>query len=157
LTDIEVSLENIVDIIKTVDPNKSSGPDGISHRMLKLVANKIEIPLSILFNESLTTSVFPDSWKLAHVIPIFKKRNTYFAENYRPISLLSCVGKVFERVVFKYIYNYMLDLDLLYKLQSGFLPNHSTTHQLIDMYHLILVIRRTEIYCTCILRFFKNF
>jgi len=57
--------------------------------------------------------------------------------NYRPVSLLSCCGKLFERLVFKNMYNYLLENSLLYKYQSGFLPNHSTTFQLIDIYHHI--------------------
>jgi hypothetical protein len=48
--------------------------------------------------------------------------------NNRPIALLSCVVKVFERIVFKYIYNYMLEHKLLYKFQSGFVSVHSTSH-----------------------------
>ena len=52
---------------------------------------------------------------------------------------LSCVGKVFERIVFKYIYNYMLEHKLLYKCQSGFVSGHSTSHQLIELYHKICI------------------
>jgi hypothetical protein len=57
---------------------------------------------------------------------------------YHKRPLLSCVGKVFERIVFKYIYNYMLEHKLLYKFQSGFVSGHSTSHQLIELYHQII-------------------
>ena len=81
--------------------------------------------------------MFPDCWKIANVVPIFKKGDKASAANYRPVSLLSCCGKLFERLVFKYMYNFFLDNNLLYKYQSGFLPNHSTTFQLIDIFHHI--------------------
>ena len=51
------------------------------------------------------------------------------------MSLLSCIGKVFETVVFKYIYNHLHAYDLLYDLQAGFRPGHSTVTQLIEIYH----------------------
>ena len=122
-----------------MNPNKASGPDGISHRMLKLITNEIAKPLCYIFNWSMINHVFPSIWKEANVSPIFKKENPSLPENYRPISLLSCVGKIFERVVFKYIYNHLISHNLLYNLQSGFLPNHSTTHQLIEIYHSVLL------------------
>ena len=57
------------------------------------------------------------------------------AGNYRPVSLISCVGKSFERVIFKHVYNHIADNNLLYKYQSGFLPEHSTIHHLIEIIH----------------------
>ncbi len=57
--------------------------------------------------------------------------------NYRPISLISCIGKVMERIVFKHIYNHLHFNNLIYKQQSGFLPGHSTVYQLIDIYNQI--------------------
>ena len=59
-----------------------------------------------LFNLSLTLGKFPKIWKQANVTPIFKKGNESDTNNYRPVSLLSTVGKVFEKIVFKYMYNY---------------------------------------------------
>jgi hypothetical protein len=59
--------------------------------------------------------------------------------NYKPISLLSCVSKVLEKIIFKHVFNHLLENKLLYKLQSGFIPGHSTSHQLIELYHTILL------------------
>ena len=105
--------------------------------MLKETANTISKPLLILFNQSLQECVFPSSWKHANVMPLFKKGSKHIVTNYRPISLLSCVGTVFERIMFKHIYNFVHTNKLIFENQSGFLPAHSTVYQLIDIYHNI--------------------
>lgn len=105
--------------------------------MLKFTADTICYPLSNLFNLSLEQGVYPSKWKLAHVLPLFKKGDKCIASNYRPISLISCVGKLFERIIHKHLHNYLLDNRLIYKFQSGFLQGHSTTYQLIELYHNI--------------------
>ena len=134
LTNVAITEKEIEDTIRSLNVNKACGPDFISHKVLRGVANTISKPLCIIFNRSLTEALFPDAWKVANVVPIFKKGDKATVSNYRPVSLLSCCGKLFERIVFKYMYNFFIDNDLLYKYQSGFLPNHSTTYQLIDIY-----------------------
>ena len=99
ISDINIIEDDVVDVIKILKVNKASGPDEISHRMLKLIEMPIARPLAILFNESLKCCKFPNLWKLAHVIPLYKKDDSSNVCNYRPISLLSCIGKNFERVV----------------------------------------------------------
>ena len=116
---------------------KASGHDGISHHMLKYTAQSIAKPLEIIFNLSLSSGIYPNMWKMATVMPLFKKGDRHSPSNYRPISLLSTVGKVFERVIFKHAHNYFIENSLFYKYQSGFMPGHSTVHQLIEMYHNI--------------------
>lgn len=77
-------------------------------------------------------------------MPLFKKGDAHQPSNYRPISLLSTVGKVFERILHKHLHNYMLENKLLYKLQSGFLPNNSNVYQLLEIYHEICVNRENK-------------
>ena len=105
--------------------------------MLKVVAKEISIPLNILFNRSFMEGKFSDIWKISNVVPLPKKGDSSDPSNFRPVSLLSNISKIQERIVFKHIYNFLMENDLLYKYQSGFLPNHSTTYQLIDIYHHI--------------------
>ena len=124
-------------LIEVLNPNKASGDDGISHKMLKSVSKTVSKPLCILMNRSFHEGIFPDIWKLANVIPIFKKVDKSEPSNYRPVALLSCIGKLQERIVFKNMYNFLIDNNLLYKYQSGFLPHHSTVFQLIDIFHNI--------------------
>ena len=137
LSDFSFTTADIEEYIRNLNVNKASGPDLISHKMLKECSLTISRPLHILFTRSLNEGIFPDSWKIAQVTPIFKKGDKSLPSNYRPVSLLSCCGKLFERIIFKHTYNFLLDNNLLYKYQSGFLPNHSTVYQLIDIYHHI--------------------
>ena len=117
----------------TLNANKAVGPDIISNRMLVSVKEEISKPLCSLFNKSLR------DWKIARVIPLFKNGNKSLPSNHRPISLLSCVCKVLEKFIFRHVFNHLLENKLLYKFQSGFIPGHSTSHQIIELYHIILL------------------
>ena len=123
------------EIEKTIEVlNKASGDDGISHKMLRGVSKSVSKPLCILMNRSFEEGIFPDIWKIANVIPIFKKGDKSQPSNYRLVALLSCIGKLQERIV---LFNFLLDNNLLYKYRSGFLPHHTTVFQLIDIFHNI--------------------
>ena len=115
--------------------------------MLKGVSESVSLPLCILMNRSFSEGIFPDTWKLANVIPIFKKGDKSQPSNYRPVALLSCIGKLPERIVFENLHNFLLDNNLLYKYQSGFLPRYSTVFQLID----IFIIYAKLLIITCFL------
>lgn len=105
--------------------------------MLKSVSKTISKPLAILLNRSFSEGIFPEIWKMSGLVPIPKKGDKSSPSNYRPIALLSNVSKIQERIAFKNLYNHLIDNNLLYKYQSGFLPQHSTVFQLIDIYHNI--------------------
>ena len=94
-------------IISCLNPQKASGPDDINHCMVISTENTICCPLCKLFNLSLRKKCFPSFWKLASVTAVFKKSVKSITSNYRPISLLSCVSKIFERTVFKYVFNHI--------------------------------------------------
>jgi hypothetical protein len=81
--------------------------------------------LSKIFNKSLSSGVFPDELKDAKITPIFKSGMRSEVNNYRPISVLSVIAKVFEKIVFNQFYEYISN-DLLSTNQSGFRPFHST-------------------------------
>ena len=77
---------------------------------------------------------------------MFKKGDKSLPSNYRPVSLLSCVSKILEKIVYKQIYNHLHINKLLYKFQSGFLPGYSTTHQLIELYdNIVLALDKKQI------------
>ena len=79
------------------------------------------------------------------MIAILRKGDASLPSNYCRISLISCVGKIMERVVYKNVYNYLVRNKLIYEYQSGFLPKHSTIHQLLELYNSILNSRGKQI------------
>ena len=86
--------------------------------------------------------------KLAHIIPIFKSADKSSVFDYRPVPLLSTISKVFEKVVCKNIFNFLMENALIYKFQSGFLPGHSTTHQLIELINeIFMALDNRELIC----------
>ena len=137
LTNINVTENDVTGLLKDIDVSKATGPDGISPRLLKEAGSAISKPLSKLFNLSLEIKTVPEIWKRANVIPIYKIGEKTKIDNYRPISLLSCVGKLCERVVLKYVFNYFRTSFLLSIYQSGFQPGDATVNQLIKVYHML--------------------
>ncbi len=105
ISSIHISPTDICDAISSIDPSKACGPEPISPRLLREGINELSSPLSIIFNILMNSSHFPSSWKLANVIPILKKNDRSNPQNYRPISLLSCIAKLMERCIHKYLYN----------------------------------------------------
>ena len=99
LSQVIVTEQEVIDMLCTLNANKAVGPDIISNRMLVSVKEEISKPLCSLFNKSLREKVFPSDWKIAHVIPLFKNGDKSLPSNYRPISLLSCVSKVLEKII----------------------------------------------------------
>jgi hypothetical protein len=81
--------------------NKGSGPDGIPPIILKNCASAFAKPLSLLFNRSMTTSIFPDRWKVSYVTPIFKKARRNTVEDYRGVAILFAIPKRFELLVYR--------------------------------------------------------
>ena len=108
--------ESVIDkIINDISAKNSSGPDGISTKLLKLVKHDLISPLTNIVNQTLSTGIFPDRLKIAKVIPIYKKGDSLSAENYRPISLLSSLSKIFEKVMLIQLKQYLEEHNLLYK------------------------------------------
>ena len=134
LEDIQTTEQEVQDILKSLDISKATGPDGISARMLKETSSTITPSLTKLIKLSLQHKKVPSLWKEANVIPIHKKDSKSEFSNYRPVSLLSIPSKVCEKVIFKHLYNYIKDHNLITLHQSGFTPGDSTIHQLLYMY-----------------------
>ena len=114
--------------------NSASGYDDISPMLLKTSINHISVPLSHICNLSLTEGVFPDDLKLTNVIPLFKADDSMLFNNYRPVSILCVISKVFEKIMFNRLQKFLNDFNILYKNQFGFRRNHST-----HMAHIVLM------------------
>ena len=136
LSTIVTTPQEVLKILNSLDPNKSCGPDHLPAKIIKLSAIIIAEPVSELFNKSFRLGIFPEMWKEANIHPIFKKKGSQSdPTNYRPISLLSTLSKVMEKIVFKNIYGHLSEHQLLSDRQSGYRPNHSTQLQLTYLCH----------------------
>ena len=122
-------------VLKSLKTGKAAGPDAINNRLLIELAQPLASPLCDLFNFSLLSGKVPDIWKQANVTPIHKKNDPTDVSNYRPISLLSTIGKVIEKLVHKHVFNFFRDHEILTALQSGFVEGDSTINQLVDIYN----------------------
>ena len=131
IDELIISNDEISSLIRNINPNKATGSDGISGQMLLICDDSVTLPLKIIFSNILLSSTYPDIWKLANVIPIFKKGDKQLIKNYRPISLLPICGKLFEKIIFNNLYSYLNTNNLITKNQSGFRPGDSTTNQLL--------------------------
>ena len=127
-----IEVENVLKSLKT---GKAIGQDHINNRILKELSRPLSSPLCELFNFSVSSGKVPDIWKQANITPIFKKDDASDPSNYRPISLLSCIGKVLEKLAHKYVFNFFRDNAVITALQSGFMPGDSTVNQLVDVYN----------------------
>ena len=122
----KISENAVLKAISRLKSKKSFGLDGISSYILKIAGSVVSKGLANIFNISISTGTFPDSWKIANVAPIFKEGSKSEIGNYRPISILSTVARVFERLVYDQLSSYMEKNKYLSKYQSGFRKFHST-------------------------------
>ena len=123
--------KEVFDILSHLKKGKAPGIDDITPDLLRLCAKGIAESLSALFNKSFASSTFPTQWKMALVVPIFKKGDKCNPSNYRPISLLPVLSKVLERVVHEKLSNFLR--PWLIKNQSGFKKADGTVPQLVRL------------------------
>jgi hypothetical protein len=127
--------DEVIKLISSISDKKATGLDQIPCKLLKLSAPIVSKSLCDILNLSIKTAIFPDDWKLAKVSPIYKGDAKDNVGNYRPISVLSAISKVFERIVFDQLYTYFNENNLLHKNQSGFRKCHSTMTALYNRCH----------------------
>ena len=125
--------EEIESVLKSLKNNKTFGPNSIPTVILKHFRKTISIPLTKLVNLSFNQDKFPSILKIAKVLAIFKKGDKLDADNYRPISLLSNLSKVIEKLMHKRLYYFLEKMKVFYPFQLGFRNKHSTTHALIEI------------------------
>ena len=119
----------LIDLIKIIDlllPKASSGFDLLSNRMLKKEKLQFSLKIIDLLNETLMSNTFPETLKIAKVIPLYKKGDPTNLSNYRPISLLPVLSKVLEKVINKQLTEKLNELHLIDDNQYGFRAGHST-------------------------------
>ena len=120
-----------------LNPNKSTGPDGINARFLKDGASELKFVITFIINLSISNNEVPTELKKARVQPLYKKNDKLQVSNYRPISILNVVSKILERAVYVQLEKYLKENSILYHHQSGFRKAHSTETCLIDLVNSI--------------------
>lgn len=128
-----ITITELFDEMMKLDINKSTGLDNIGPKILKLSAPYIVAPLTYIFNRSIDTGIFPNVLKNAKVTPVFKAGEKDMATNYRPISVIPTIAKLFEKHVSTHLYRYLSKYEVLHQSQSGFRQNHSCQTALINI------------------------
>jgi hypothetical protein len=105
---LRISEQDIFLKIKHLNVHKGAGPDEIPPKFIKLCSDELVKPLAILYSKSIASGIFPARWKIAHIIPIFKAGDRNVCSNYWPISILSCLAKLFESLVYTQVYNHFI-------------------------------------------------
>ena len=123
-----VNVEIVTKTIKNLSAKISTGPDGFSTKLLKVIEPEISTSLTLLINQAIHSGIFPNKLKVAKVIPIFKKSDKATFNNYRPISLLPVISKVIEKIMYNQLSAYLENSKLLSGSQYGFRPKHSTEY-----------------------------
>lgn len=128
--DFSVNMETISTVISDINIFKTNSPDGIPGIFYKNTTDFIKVPLHILFNLSIKDMVHPDKWKISFVTPIFKSGDNTNVENYRPISILPSVSKIFDKIIYLHIRE--KTTHLLNSCQHGFCMGKSNLLEFMD-------------------------
>ena len=124
---------DILQLVANVKPKKSKGHDELDMCLIKKLIPYFVVPLKHIFNISLLNGMFPDSMKIARVIPLFKTGNTKEFSNYRPISLLPQFSKILETNYHSRFKAFIDSNQIFYKSQYGFKKQMSTSLAIIEL------------------------
>ena len=128
-----VEYTDIEKIVSALPAKTSSGHDGISNQFSKQLNSSISYPLSIIFNQSLSSGVFLEKMKLAEIVPLFKGKEEDMVVNYRPVSLLMTISKVLEKIMYNKMYGFLSCNNIFFDSQYGFWSKRSCEHVIMEM------------------------
>lgn len=132
-----VSESDVVSSAARLKSDFTSGDDGVPSFLVRDCASALSFPLQLLFNLIITTSTFPDVWKVSKLIPVFKKGDRSDIKNYRPISVLSNFSKIFEHILYTRIYSSIKSALSVH--QHGFMSGRSTVTNLVEIAQFLSV------------------
>ena len=132
LDNIKITTNDMKNKLKSLNINKSPGPDGIHPKILYEASEQLAYPFTFVFNKSIELGRIPTKWKTAEVKPIFKKGVKSNPGNYRPVSLTSIVCKIFEFFIRDALYNHFVNNNLLSPHQFGLCKGRSCVTQLLN-------------------------
>ena len=145
-----VTCTEILETLKLLQPKLSQDFNGLSMYLVKKLSFQLAKPLCHLINLSFSTGVVPTQLKIAKIIPIFKSGDPLCMDNYRPISLLSCFSKIFEKIACIRLSIFLENNKLLSDNQFGFRSNHSTVHPMLKFMNLVLNALNKKNHCIAI-------
>ena len=132
MPEITITVNGVEGLLKGLNPNKASGPDEISPRLLKELHVELAPILTKIYRSSLSTGIVPEDWKTALVAPVYKKGPKCKPSNYRPISLTCIASKLIEHILVSNIMTHFDSNNLLNPFQHGFRSKHSSESQLVS-------------------------
>ena len=154
----ETTPDEVGKIIDKLDPNKAADIYGISTKLVKDGGEAMTEIITLLFNMSISQGKFPDALKNAKVVPIHKDDSRLEMSNYRPISLLPTLSKIFEKLMYARLINFFSKHNILYENQFGFQSNMSTEYAVNQVLNYIIeTLERNEIGVCIFLDFAKAF
>ena len=133
LKESSLTENELEEAVKSLKKNKASGPDGLDVNIIISVYKIIKRPLLKISNDSLLLGIFPQTMKIAKVLPFYKSGKKNLKTNYRPISVLSSFSKILERIMYNRLYSYLSENNLFFQKQFGFREGHSTNHAHIQL------------------------
>ncbi|KAK6196333.1 hypothetical protein SNE40_001576 [Patella caerulea] len=154
-----ISRSEIYKSIKNLKNNKSPGEDLIINEYISSTRDHMIEIYEYLFNLIFDTGMLPDVWLRGNIVPIFKNKGSKSdPENYRPITLLSTIGKLFTSILNSRLYQYLDELSILNENQAGFRAGYSTSDHIFSLYSLIelLKLKKRKLHC-CFIDFEKCF
>ena len=124
-----VSDKDVSNLIKKLKSNKSTGFDGLPPRLLKIACDELCHPIASMINMSITSHCFPSDCKKSEVNPMYKKKDNLLRNNYRPVSVLPCISKLFERSYYDQMYEHMS--SILSMWLAAYRKNYGCQHVLV--------------------------
>ena len=149
----DITIEEIDKIAKTLKNNKAHGVDDIINEHIKTTLPSMKHIYVKLFNLILNTSIIPESWTIGIINPIYKNKGTESdAANYRPITLLSCLGKFFTAIINSRLQKYTESHSIINDYQTGFRSGFSTVDNMFILHSLIQILqkKKKKLFCAFI-------
>ena len=132
IEDLDIDICEIEELLKEIDPYKSTSPDCVHPRILKECATALSVPIKIIFETSMKTGSVPQIWRDGTVTPLFKSGDRHDVANYRPITLTSLLCRILEKIIKKHLVKHLLGQEILSDDQHGFLPQRSCLSNLLE-------------------------
>lgn len=139
-----VTTQTVMTAIDSIRAKPTRDVYGLTTELMKICKFELAHPLMLIINQSIETATFPDKLKVAKVVAIYKKGDPTNPSNFRPVSILPAISKIFERVLHDQLTQHFTSLGLFCESQYGFRKNHSTEYATIDLIDQVMAATETR-------------